>query len=157
MRMWTPWGVERSPVCPSTHAHGPRPWPTAPRAQGWWPWASAATGCARRSVMEPGLSPLGERARTHQHTGTQTSPGTDHSKGSLREAGHRASRLGLGWPDVQEQPVCLVARVRVGVEGGGPGATCQARNISHGDLGGGYTHVHTCKICEKTHQMGAFR
>lgn len=52
--------------------------------------------------------------------------------------------------------MCLVIQVRVGVEGGGPGATCRARNISRGDLDGGYTRVHTCKICEQTLQMGAF-
>lgn len=50
----------------------------------------------------------------------------------------------------------LVIQVRLGVEGGGPGAACQARNISRGDLHGGYTRVNTCKICEQTLQTGAF-
>lgn len=52
--------------------------------------------------------------------------------------------------------MCLVIQARVGVESGGPGATCQARNISCGDLHGGYTRVHTCTICEQTLQTGAF-
>lgn len=55
-------------------------------------------GHGTQTQVSDGAWPFPARARelTHTNTGTQKSQGTDHSKGSLREAGHRASRLWLG-------------------------------------------------------------
>lgn len=47
------------------------------RGQGWWLWASVATGHRRRSVVVPGLSPSGHKS---SHTPTRRSPRAPQEK-----------------------------------------------------------------------------